>query len=73
MKVRSENEESFSGAAINESTSLQVNPSHVRNLIQYQASLKSEISEIGNEVVYRPVPSQVSIQRKYLKRRNILS
>ncbi|XP_028395044.1 midasin-like isoform X2 [Dendronephthya gigantea] len=58
LKVRLENEELLSGAAINKFSSLQVNPSHVRNLIQYQASLKSEISEIGNEVAYRPVPSQ---------------
>ena len=67
MKVRLQNEEILTGVAVSEdiaSDTLQVNPSHVKNLIKYRASLERELSEVGDEVAYRPVPSQVSIKKK---------
>lgn len=64
MKVRAKNEEILTGVAIAEKDiplSLQVNPSHAKNLINYRAALEAELSDIGDEAAYRPVPSQVSI------------
>ncbi|XP_046844513.1 midasin-like isoform X2 [Xenia sp. Carnegie-2017] len=62
LKIRARNEEMLTGVNISrerdaEST-LQVNPSFVKNLVEYQKFLRSQLSSLGEEVAYRPVPSQ---------------
>lgn len=75
LKIRARNEEMLTGVNISrerdvEST-LQINPSCVKNLVEYQKFLRSQLSSLGEEVAYRPVPSQVSsyIHSKHLTTR----
>ena len=62
LNVRLKNEEILSGVVVSEdiaSDALQVNPGHVKNLINYRTSLECELSKVGDKVGYRPAPSQV--------------
>ena len=75
LKIRARNEEMLTGVNISRErdveSMLQVNPSFVKNLVEYQKFLRSQLSSLGKEVAYRPVPSQVScyIHRKHLRTR----
>ena len=62
-KKRSQINESIDVDSVSDSVSdtLQINPSHVKNLVKYRASLKDELSKVGDNIAYRPAPSQVSI------------
>ena len=66
LKVRLQTEEILTGVGINQNNEdidllpiTQVNPSHATNLARHRSSLRSELSEIGEETTFRPVPSKV--------------
>ena len=76
LKVRLKTEETLTGVCTDKAwdnsdflSFTQVNPSYVANLVEHRTSLKLGLAEVGEEIAYRPSPSQVRSDSKRILRK----